>query len=173
MAQLSFNEAARSCWRSACGERWPGEWPDTAPCSPRCLLCAAVPGSQAGCGTECATPWGDGMAPFGSLHLPLAALHCCASVSLSEDCPDKLFGLMGFCLGAAGLTHPRSSFIFQSLPEDKSRASLAVLVDCLLKLAFSNEHLEPTEQEASALWNKRKTSWSWISGLALRSCVAV
>lgn len=104
MAQLSFNEAAQSCWRSTCGERWPGEWLDTAPCSTFSLLSpvcfsARQPGWL---GAELVRRRGDGMAPFGTLQLLLAALHYRASVSLSEDCPGKLSGLRG-CLWAPAL----------------------------------------------------------------------
>lgn len=62
---------------------------------PALLAASCVPlRGWAGSVAELVTLWGDGTDSFGSLQLPLAALHCHASVSLSDDCPGKLFAAL-------------------------------------------------------------------------------
>lgn len=174
MAQPSFNETAHSWWRSASGEEWPRDQPGKAErfpsCSfPRCLVCRSQRrpgwvrsrGSPSRCGViaqlKCST--------VGSLRPPAAALRCCASVSLVCRAVQESSALpWGSCLawaaGQLGAIWGRNrSKALQKLPlmlhfaitagRQVQRLSLALLMGCLLNLAFSNEHLEPAKREVT------------------------
>lgn len=178
MAQLSFNETAQSWWRSASGEGWPRDPPGKAAWFPSrsspchaflAVSCAALKSSQAGYRAERAhhgVGWlHSKCCSVGSLQPPAAALCRCASVSPVcravwassslpwDSCLAWAAGQLAVIQGRSRSETPQkllSMLPFAITPGRKvQRLSLALLVVCLLNLAFSNERLEPMKWEVT------------------------